>query len=70
MHITGAMMKVEELTGFGHGTKQRVVTAGTFFSLVKTNGGTLRVPFGRLHRTIKIKCQSGQTLTLQPLYYN
>ena len=40
MHITGAMVKVEKLTGLGHGTKQRVVTAGAFFGFVKTYGGT------------------------------
>ena len=65
MHIAGAVVKVKELSGLCHGTKQRIVTPGTFFSLVKTHGTAFCVPFGGLDRAIKVQGQTGQPLALK-----
>ena len=65
-----AIVKVEKLTGLGNGTKQRIVTPGTFLGLVETDCSTLCVSFGGLYRAIKIQCQSGQSFALQSIDYH
>jgi hypothetical protein len=70
MHIPGTMVKIEKLSGLGHGTKQRIVTPGAFLDLIETYGGTLCMPFGGLDGTIKIQCQAGQAFALESLNYD
>ena len=55
MDVTRTVQDIEDLTGLGNGTKQRVIAAGALLLFVKPHGGPFGPPTGALHRAVEVQ---------------
>ena len=67
MHVAGAVVSVEDLTGLGDGGEQWIVAALTFLLLVESDGGAFGMALGTEHRAVEVERDAREALVGEAL---
>ena len=67
VHVAGAVVSVEDLTGLGDGGEQGVVAALSFLLLVVSDGGAFGMALGAEHRAVEVERDSREAMVGEAL---